>query len=149
MELNELFDIAGSKSKKKRVGRGIGSGKGKTSGRGMKGQKAREGNNLKGFEGGQQPIEQRLPKRGFNSLNRSEYKVVNLNVLNFYIKNGIIEKDTIIDKSLLKKIGIIKKSTSKVKLLSKGEYSGSNRFKLDSYSKAAKQQIEKAGGKIE
>jgi large subunit ribosomal protein L15 len=149
MELNELFDIVGAKSKKKRVGRGIGSGKGKTSGRGMKGQKAREGNSMKGFEGGQQPIEQRLPKRGFNSLNKTEFNVVNLNVINFYITQGVISEDAEITKDLLKSLGLVKKTNINVKILSKGEYSGKNTFKLDSYSQAAREKIQKAGGKVE
>lgn len=148
MKLNELFDLPGARKKRKRVGRGIGSGMGKTSCRGVKGQKARSGVAIKGFEGGQMPLIARLPKRGFNSLNPTTYVVVNFSTLNLLLENKKIKADSSIDKELLHKHGILKNINKKVKLLAKGELKSKFSFKLDAYSTAAKAAIEKAGGSI-
>jgi large subunit ribosomal protein L15 len=148
MKLNELFDLPGARTKKKRVGRGMSSGMGKTSCRGVKGQKARSGVAIKGFEGGQMPLIKRLPKRGFNCPNTTSYVAVNFSVLNILLENKKIKEDASIDKELLHKNGIIKNTKKKVKLLAKGELKNKFTFKLDAYSEAAKAAIEKAGGKI-
>lgn len=148
MKLNELFDLPGAKTKKKRVGRGMSSGMGKTSTRGVKGQKARSGVAVKGFEGGQMPLIKRLPKRGFNCPNSKSYIAVNFSILNLLLDNKKIKADASIDKELLHKNGIIKNTKKKVKLLAKGELRNKFSFKLDAYSEAAKAAIEKAGGKI-
>lgn len=148
MKLNELFDLPGAKTKKKRVGRGMSSGMGKTSTRGMKGQKARSGVAVKGFEGGQMPLIKRLPKRGFNCPNSTYFVAVNFSTINLLLENKKIKADASIDKELLVKNGIIKNTKKKVKLLAKGELKSKFSFKLDAYSEAAKAAIEKAGGKI-
>lgn len=148
MKLNELFDMPGARTAKKRVGRGMSSGMGKTSCRGMKGQKARSGVAIKGFEGGQMPLIKRLPKRGFNCPNSTSFVAVNFLAINFLLENKKIKADASIDKELLHKHGILKNTKKKVKLLAKGELKNKFSFKLDAYSAAAKAAIEKAGGKI-
>lgn len=148
MKLNELFDLPGSKKAKKRVGRGMASGTGKTSGRGMKGQKARSGVSINGFEGGQMPLIARLPKRGFNCPNSKSFIVVNFVTLNRLLEAKKIKEGVEINKETLHKCGIIKDTKKDVKLLAKGELKSKFNFKLDAYSATAKAAIEKAGGKI-
>lgn len=148
MKLNELFDLPGAKTKKKRVGRGMSSGMGKTSCRGVKGQKARSGVAVKGFEGGQMPLIKRLPKRGFNCPSSTSFVAVNFSTINLLLENKKIKADATIDKELLANNGLIKNTKKQVKLLAKGELKSKFSFKLDAYSAAAKAAIEKAGGKI-
>lgn len=144
MKLHELQPAPGSRSTQKRVGRGIGSGLGKTSGKGHKGQKARSGGG-KGpaFEGGQTPLQRRLPKRGFTNIFRREMVAVNLDTLNQF-DNG-----TEITPALLKEKGIIKKSTDGVKILGRGELDKKLVVKVNAFSKSAVAKIEAAGGKAE
>jgi large subunit ribosomal protein L15 len=148
MKLNELQNIPGSRKKSKRLGRGIGSGKGKTSGRGVKGQKARAGVSINGFEGGQMPLIARLPKRGFNSLNHKTFSPLNFFDIERLVESKKIKEGDLIDKDLLKKVGVIKNTNVKVKLLAFGELKAKFKFSLDAYSKAAKDSVVKAGGEI-
>ena len=143
--LNTLYN---SKTKKIRVGRGIGSGKGKTSGRGVKGQKSRSGVAIKSFEGGQMPLYRRLPKRGFNPIKKSSTAVVNLGDLQKLIDNKKINSNEKINIDNLKKSKILKKSISKIKILSNGEFKSKIDIEADYSSKIAKEKIEKAGGQI-
>ena len=148
VRLNNLYNIPGAKSSSKRLGRGIGSGKGKTSGRGVKGQKARSGVAIKGFEGGQMPIIKRLPKRGFNPLKRFDYKVVNLEFVNFMLDAKIIKPGQTIDKNFLCEVGVIKNPTLEVKLLGNVKLQDKVNFELDAYSEAARKHVEAAGGEV-
>ena len=145
MQLNSL---AKNNKKKIRVGRGIGSGKGKTSGRGHKGQKARSGVAIKSFEGGQMPLYRRLPKRGFKSFNRENIAILNLSTIqNFYDKKKIDLKSEIDLKSLKSK-KIINKKFTKLKILGTGEIKEKLMISANFFSKQAKSKIEKTGGKI-
>ena len=148
MKLNELFDMPGAKKARKRVGRGIGSGKGKTCGSGVKGQKARAGVAIKGFEGGQMPLIARLPKRGFNCPSSHSFSVINFKTLTTLLEAKKIKAGQKIDKDVLVQAGVIKNSRLKVKLLGTGELAGKFEFSLDAYSQTAKDAIEKVGGKI-
>ena len=143
--LNTLYN---SKTKKIRVGRGIGSGKGKTSGRGVKGQKSRSGVAIKSFEGGQMPLYRRLPKRGFNSIKKSNIAVINLGDLQKLIDNKKINSNEKINIDNLKKSKILRKSISKIKILSNGEFKTKIDIEADYSSKIAKEKIEKIGGQI-
>ena len=143
--LNTLTNI---KTKKIRVGRGIGSGKGKTSGRGVKGQKSRSGVAIKSFEGGQMPLYRRLPKRGFNPVNKNDIAVINLGDLQKLIDNQIISIDTKINIDTFKKSKLFKKSINKFKVLSNGNFKSKIDIEADYSSKTAKEKIEKAGGQI-
>ena len=143
--LNTLTNI---KTKKIRVGRGIGSGKGKTSGRGVKGQKSRSGVAIKSFEGGQMPLYRRLPKRGFNPIKQSTIGVINLGDLQKLINNKKINIDIKINIDSLKKLKIFRKSINKFKILSNGDFQSKIDIEADYSSKIAKEKIEKAGGKI-
>src|SRR3954467_5954353 len=116
MQLNELKAKPGSRHRKMRVGRGIGSGKGKTAGRGGKGQTARTGVRINGFEGGQTPIHRRLPKRGFTNHSRSEYEVINLGALQKAVDNGKLDVKKPVDLETLKKAGLVRKAATEVKL---------------------------------
>ena len=120
MELNKLNDNDGAKSSKKRLGRGVGSGLGKTSGKGHKGQKSRSGVSIKGFEGGQMPIHRRLPKRGFNKYNRKVYRILNLGDLQNIIDNGKIDIKKEIDNSVILSTGIIKNLKDGIIILARG-----------------------------
>ena len=143
--LNNLFNI---KKKKIRVGRGIGSGKGKTSGRGIKGQKSRSGVAIKSFEGGQMPLYRRLPKRGFKQIKNIKIANINVEKIQSLIKKKIISADEKFNlKSLINK-KIIKKSFNKIKILGKGDISSKLNIEADFSSKSAKDKIEKAGGTI-
>ena len=136
------------KSKKMRVGRGIGSGKGKTSGRGVKGQKSRSGVAIKSFEGGQMPLYRRLPKRGFNPIKKEKIAILNLEKIQSLIDSKKIGPDTIIDLESLKKKNILNKSVNKLKILGTGEIKFKVNLKVDFASKSAKQKIENIGGNI-
>jgi large subunit ribosomal protein L15 len=150
MKLNELRDNAGARPKSKRLGRGIGSGKGKTSGKGVKGQKAREGVALNGFEGGQLPIYRRLPKRGFKNLFRKVYAPINLDVLEKAVAAGKLDAGQTITEARLKAAGLI--GTGKVdgvRLLARGEVTRALTVSVSGASAAAVAAIEKAGGRVE
>tara|TARA_Y100000768_G_C23932447_1_gene660835 strand:- start:353 stop:805 length:453 start_codon:yes stop_codon:yes gene_type:complete len=145
MKLNQLVK---TDKKKIRVGRGIGSGKGKTSGRGHKGQKSRRGVAIKSYEGGQMPLYRRLPKRGFKSINKEKIAILNLsNLQNFYEKKRIDFKN-LIDLKQLKKIKIINKKYSKLKILGSGELKSKVDISANYFSEQAKKKIEKLGGKL-
>lgn len=148
MKLNELFDLPGSRRTSKRVGRGIGSGKGKTCGSGVKGQKARAGVAIKGFEGGQMPLIARLPKRGFNCPSSHSFSVINFTTISELSAAQKIKVGQKIDKEVLVKAGVIKNTNLKVKLLASGKLAEKFEFNLDAYSQAAKDAVEKVGGKI-
>lgn len=142
--LSNLKATEGARKERKRLGRGISSGFGKTSGKGHKGQKARSGNQPRpGFEGGQTPFFQRIPKRGFNNINRKEYTVVNLNQLNVFEENEVVTPETLIEK------GVINKQLSGVKILANGSLDKKLTVKAHKFSNAAKEAIEKNGGTVE
>ena len=143
--LNSLNNL---KTKKIRVGRGIGSGKGKTSGRGVKGQKSRSGVAIKSFEGGQMPLYRRLPKRGFNPVNKNNVAVINLGELQNLIDNKKIKADEKININILKNLKLFRKSINKFKVLSNGNFNSKIDIEADYSSKTAKEKIEKAGGQI-
>ena len=143
--LNTLNNI---KKKKIRVGRGIGSGKGKTSGRGVKGQKSRSGVAIKSFEGGQMPLYRRLPKRGFNPLNKDDVAVINLGDLQRLIDTKKISADVKINIDTFKKSKLFRKSINKFKVLSNGDFKSKIDIEADYSSKTAKDKIEKVGGQI-
>ena len=136
------------KIKKIRVGRGIGSGKGKTSGRGVKGQKSRSGVAIKSFEGGQMPLYRRLPKRGFNPINKNDVAIINLGYLQKLIDDKTISADTKINIDTFKKSKLFAKSINKFKVLSNGDFNSKIDIEADYSSKMAKEKIEKAGGQI-
>jgi large subunit ribosomal protein L15 len=148
MKLNEISDNPGSSKSRMRVGRGIGSGKGKTSGRGVKGQKAREGVAIKGFEGGQMPLHRRLPKRGFHNLFSIDYNEVNIGRIQAAIDAGKLDLQTTITNDVLVAAGVCGKPRDGVKILGVGELSAKLTFEVASASKSAIAAIEKAGGSI-
>jgi len=148
MKLNELRDNAGARLKSKRLGRGIGSGKGKTSGKGVKGQKAREGVALNGFEGGQLPIYRRLPKRGFHNHFRKEYAPVNLGSLNKAIEAGKIDGAQPITEAVLIAAGLAHGGLDGVRLLANGEITRAVNITVSGASATAKAAVEKAGGTV-
>jgi len=149
MKLNELRDNAGSRLKSKRLGRGIGSGKGKTSGKGVKGQKAREGVALNGFEGGQLPIYRRLPKRGFVNIFRKTYAPVNLGALEAAIADGRIDAGQPITEEGLRKAGLVcGGKIDGVRLLARGEIERAIEITVAGASAAAIEAVEKAGGRV-
>ena len=136
------------KTNKIRVGRGIGSGKGKTSGRGIKGQKSRSGVAIKSFEGGQMPLYRRLPKRGFNSIKKKKIAKINLKNIQKIIENKKINSETIINLNFLKKEKIIHKKYKQYKILGSGEIKDKFNFEADFISKSAKAKLEKSGSKV-
>ena len=145
MKLNELRATPGAMQDAKRIGRGHGSGNGKTAGKGHKGQKARAGHGFRpGFEGGQMPLQRRVPKRGFNNIFATEYAVVNLSTLNDRFEDGAT-----VDAQSLKDAGVIKKALDGVKVLGKGEITKAITVKVAAISESAKAKIEAAGGKVE
>ncbi|GBR45188.1 50S ribosomal protein L15 [Neokomagataea thailandica] len=148
MNLNELRDNEGSRYRKKRLGRGIGSGKGKTSGRGVKGQKAREGVSLNGFEGGQLPLYRRMPKRGFVNIFRKEYAPVNLGALSKAIEAGKLDAAAVVNEATLRAAGLVSGKVDGVRLLAKGELSQSLTIEVAGASAAAVAAVEKAGGSV-
>ena len=144
MRIEDLKPVAGSTHRKKIVGRGIGSGVGKTSGRGHKGQKARSGGGVRpGFEGGQMPLYRRLPKRGFNNIFAKKYVTVNVEVLDKFNDGDVVTAEAMLEK------GIISKVCDGVKILGRGEVTKSLTVKVAKVSETAKEKIEKAGGKAE
>ena len=146
--MTSLNTLTNLKRKRIRVGRGIGSGKGKTSGRGVKGQKSRSGVAIKSFEGGQMPLYRRLPKRGFNPVNKNNVAVINLGNLQNLIDNKKIKADEKININTLKKSKLFRKSINKLKVLSNGNFNSKIDIEADYSSKMAKEKIEKAGGQI-
>ena len=149
MKLNEVKDNAGATRNAKRVGRGIGSGTGKTSGSGHKGQKARSGVSINGFEGGQMPIHRRLPKRGFNNIFRKDYVEVNLGTLQAAIDVGKLDAGKPVDAAALVGAGVISKPRDGVRILGKGELTAKKvEIHAAGASKSAVAAVEKAGGKI-
>jgi large subunit ribosomal protein L15 len=149
MKLNELKDNDGARKGRMRVGRGIGSGKGKTAGRGQKGAKARSGVAINGFEGGQMPLHMRLPKRGFNNIFRKDYAEVNLGMIQKAIDAGKLDASATIDQAALRAAGISRGGKHGVRLLAKGELTAKASFAVAGASKAALEAVEKAGGKVE
>ena len=148
MKLNELSDLVGAKKNRKRVGRGIGSGTGKTSGRGVKGQKSRSGVAIKGFEGGQMPLHRRLPKRGFNNLFSKKYNVFNLDRIQYFIDNGKIDSKQIINIDTLLEAKLIKSERDGLKILGRGKLTSKVELEVSGASEKAVKLVEKAGGKV-
>ena len=137
------------KKSKIRVGRGIGSGKGKTSGRGVKGQKSRSGVAIKSFEGGQMPLYRRLPKRGFNPLQKENIAILNLDKIQFLINKKTINTNDVLNSSTLKKLNLINKNSKKLKILCTGEIKDKINIEADLASKSALAKLEKIGGSIQ
>jgi len=148
MKLSEIADNTGSRKKRMRVGRGIGSGKGKTSGRGGKGQTARSGVRIKGFEGGQMPLHRRLPKRGFNNVFRLEFAEINLDRLQQAIDAKLLDADAVINAESLVKSRVLKSSKDGVRLLGRGEIKAKVNIEVHGASKSAIAAVEKAGGAV-
>ena len=147
MKLNELSDNQGARHRKIRVGRGIGSGKGKTGGRGVKGQKSREGVSIAGFEGGQMPLHMRLPKRGFNNIFAKDYATVNLGEIQKAIESGKLT-GTDLDHAALKAAGLARGGKDGVRLLAKGELTTKLNFTVAGVSASAREAVEKLGGSV-
>ena len=148
MKLNEISDNKGARKGRVRVGRGIGSGVGKTAGRGQKGQTSRSGVSINGFEGGQMPLYRRLPKRGFNNIFRSDFTVVSLGRIQTAIDAGKLDAKVTIDAVALKAAGVIRRPLDGVRVLSDGELTSKVTIEVAGASKSAVEKIEKAGGSI-
>jgi len=148
MKLNEIKDNEGSTHSRKRVGRGIGSGSGKTGGRGVKGQKSRSGVAINGFEGGQMPIYRRLPKRGFNNIFAADYVVVSLARIQAAVDAGKLDAKNTVDAAALKAAGVIRRVKDGVRVLSDGELKAKLALEVAGASKTAVEKIEKAGGSV-
>jgi large subunit ribosomal protein L15 len=148
MKLNEIADNDGAHYKFKRVGRGIGSGKGKTCGRGGKGQTARTGVAINGFEGGQTPLHRRLPKRGFNNIFKTNFVVINTGRLQKALDAGKFKADATVTGAMLRELGILSKLGQGVRLLAKGEITAALTIEVAGASAAAVQAVEAAGGKV-
>ena len=148
MKLNELHDNPGATKPKKRVGRGPGSGIGKTGGRGIKGQKARSGVAIAGYEGGQMPLYQRLPKRGFNVPNPKRYAVVNLQLIQKFIDAKKLDAKGEITEDTLVECGLVRRKWDGVRILAKGEITSKVKLSVTGASKAAVEAVEKAGGSL-
>jgi large subunit ribosomal protein L15 len=148
MELNQIKDNDGARKSRMRVGRGIGSGKGKTCGRGYKGQTSRSGVHIQGFEGGQMPIHRRLPKRGFNNHMRVEFDVITLRDLQLLVDNGTFKAGDTVSTATLKEKGFLQRTSPGVKLLVKGELKAKLVIDVERASAKAKEAIEKLGGSI-
>jgi large subunit ribosomal protein L15 len=149
MKLSEIADRPGSRKTRRRIGRGIGSGKGKTGGRGGKGQTARTGVAIKGFEGGQMPLHRRLPKRGFKKPFRKDYNEINIGTIQQAIDAGKLEAGATVNVEALVKAGILRRARDGVRLLGEGELNAKVAFAVAGASKSAKDAVEKAGGSIE
>ena len=149
MKLNELRDNPGARKGRVRVGRGIGSGLGKTAGRGQKGQKSRSGVSVWGFEGGQMPLHMRLPKRGFNNIFAKDYAEVNIGAIQKAIDAGKLDAKGTLDHAALKGAGLARGGKDGVRVLGKGEIKAKLALKVAGASKGAREAIEKAGGSIE
>src|SRR5438132_12249585 len=148
MRLNEIRDLEGATKAKKRLGRGIGSGLGKTSGRGVKGQKARTGVAIKGFEGGQMPLHRRLPKRGFNNIFAKDYNEVGLERVQQAIDAGKLDAKAVVNAAALKAAGVIRREKDGVRLLANGELKAAVSLEIAGASKSAAAAVEKAGGTV-
>ena len=148
MKLNEIAPKEGAVHSKKRVGRGIGSGLGKTGGRGVKGQKSRSGVAIKGYEGGQMPIYRRLPKRGFTARNSKDYNVVSLGRIQQAIDAGKLDGKATVNAETLKAAGVISRERDGVRVVSQGDYSAKLSFEVAGGSKGAVEKIEAAGGSL-
>jgi large subunit ribosomal protein L15 len=148
MKLNQLSDNAGARKGRMRIGRGIGSGKGKTGGRGGKGQTARTGVHIKGFEGGQMPLHMRMPKRGFNNIFRRDFVVVNLGQLQAAIDAGRIDAGQTITGDALEKAGVVRQVRDGIRVLGMGELKAALTIEAAGASKSAVAAVEKAGGKL-
>ncbi|MEK6638772.1 MAG: 50S ribosomal protein L15 [Pseudomonadota bacterium] len=149
MKLNEIRDNDGARKSRMRVGRGIGSGKGKTSGRGQKGQTSRSGVSINGFEGGQMPLHMRLPKRGFNNIFGKDYAEINLGMIQKLVDGGKLDSKAVIDHAVLKAAGVARGGKDGVRLLGKGIFSAKLTFLVAGVSAGAKAAVEAAGGSIE
>ncbi len=149
MKLTDIRDNPGARKGRIRVGRGIGSGKGKTGGRGQKGQKSRSGVAIKGFEGGQMPLHMRLPKRGFNNPFAKDYAEVNLGMVQKFIDAKKLDAKKVVDHEALKAAGLARGGKDGVRLLGKGELTAKVQFKVAGASKGAIEAVEKAGGSVE
>ena len=149
MKLNQIAGRPGSRHNSKRVGRGIGSGKGKTGGRGVKGQKSRTGVRIKGFEGGQMPLHRRLPKRGFNKLFPIKLNEINLDRVQQAIDAGKLDAKATVDAAALVKAGVLRRARDGVRLLGMGELKAKVTFSVWGASKSAVAAVEKAGGSVE
>ncbi len=148
MKLHELRDNPGAVKSKKRVGRGPGSGKGKTAGRGIKGQKSRSGVALNGYEGGQMPLYMRLPKRGFNKPNRKKFAVVNLGLIQKFVDEKKLDAKKEITEDVLVESGLVRRKLDGVRILAKGEISAKLKLNVTGASKSAVEAVEKAGGTL-
>jgi len=150
MKLNDIRDNQGARKGRMRVGRGIGSGKGKTAGRGQKGAKSRSGVSIAGFEGGQMPLHMRIPKRGFNNTKfAKDYAEVNLGLVQKAIDAGKLDAKGVIDHAALKAAGLARGGKDGVRLLGKGEITAKAKFLVAGVSKGAREAVEKAGGSVE
>ena len=148
MKLNEIVDNPGAFKVRKRVGRGIGSGKGKTAGRGVKGQKSRQGVAINGFEGGQMPLHRRLPKRGFNNIFAREYNVIAVGMVQAAIEAGRLDPAAVVTVEALVASGILRRVKDGVRLLNDGEITSALKFEVAGASRAAIEAVEKAGGTV-
>ena len=148
MKLHELHDNPGATKRKKRVGRGPGSGMGKTAGRGIKGQKSRSGVAIAGYEGGQMPLYQRLPKRGFNKPNRKKFAVVNLGLIQKFVDAEKLDTSAPITEETLVASGLVRRKLDGVRVLAKGEISAKLTLEVTGASKSAIEAVEKAGGSL-
>ncbi len=148
MKLNELSDNEGATHRRKRVARGPGSGKGKMGGRGIKGQKSRSGVAIKGYEGGQMPLYQRLPKRGFNPPNPKTFAVVNLGLIQKFIDAGKLDAKSALDEDALIACGLIRRKRDGIRVLAKGEVTSKLTLTVTGASKGAIEAVEKAGGTL-
>ena len=148
MKLHELRDNPGATKRKKRVARGPGSGTGKTGGRGIKGQKSRSGVAIKGYEGGQMPLYQRLPKRGFNKPNRKSFAVVNLGLIQKFVDAGKLDAKSAIDEDALVASGLVRRKLDGIRVLAKGDITAKVTLSVSGASKSAVEAVEKAGGSL-
>ncbi|WP_204113232.1 50S ribosomal protein L15 [Shimia biformata] len=148
MKLHELRDNEGATKKRMRVGRGPGSGKGKTGGRGIKGQKSRSGVAINGYEGGQMPLYQRLPKRGFNKPNQKKFAVVNLGLIQKFVDAGKLDAKSAITEDVLVASGLVRRKLDGIRVLAKGEVSAKLNLEVTGASKSAVEAVEKAGGSL-
>jgi large subunit ribosomal protein L15 len=149
IKLNELRDNPGARKSRVRVGRGIGSGLGKTAGRGQKGQKSRGGVSIFGFEGGQMPLHMRLPKRGFNNIFAKDYAEVNLGAIQKLVDAGTLDGNATVDHDALKAAGVGRGGKDGLRILGKGDFSAKLSFRVHGISKGAREAIEAAGGTVE
>ncbi|WP_394653298.1 50S ribosomal protein L15 [uncultured Sphingomonas sp.] len=148
MKLNDLRDNAGARHRRMRIGRGIGSGKGKTGGRGVKGQKSREGVSINGFEGGQMPLHMRIPKRGFNNIFAKDYAEVNIGAIQKAIDAGKLDASAALDQAALNAAGLTRGGKDGVRVLGKGELTAKLTLTVAGASKSAIEAIEQAGGSV-